>query len=242
MGRADSAKAPYLSPSIGYFHQSGFFLAGSVSYLTSSEEQRVDLIRISGGYDYDTKNYIAGISATEYFFSEESFAVQAEMSTYINAYAGYDFSAVTLYVDGGLGISEGTDFFLGFEINHTFYAWKNRIRIIPAMYLNAGSQKYYNEYYTWRSEHTGSGQGNGHGSHYQHNAPSDAEVYEYEKFQFLDWEADLYLAYRTRKLLVFVDPTWTFPLNPATIITDQRTYEEDLENGFYWTVGVRLTP
>ncbi|HEX5171224.1 MAG TPA: hypothetical protein VFW11_18740 [Cyclobacteriaceae bacterium] len=241
MGRADSAKAPYLSPSIGYFHESGFFLAGSLSYLTSPEEQRVDLIRLSAGYDYYNKNLVTGISLTEYFFSDLSFAVQAEMSTYLNAYAGYDFSVAMLYVDGGLGFSEGTDVFLGVEVNHTFYAWKDRIRIIPSLYLNAGSQKYYNEYYAWRSEHTGAGMGHGHGGANHQASQSDLRIEEYDEFKILDYEADVYVAYKTQKFLFFIAPTWTFPINPSTVTTNNGSYKEELKNGFYWSCGIRLT-
>lgn len=238
MGRADSAKAPYLSPSIGYYHKSGLSIRSSLSYLTASDEGRIDLYTLSGGYDYYGKKVAAGFSVSEYFFNDLSYAVQAEMSTYLNAYAGYDFSVFMLYADASLGFSESTDVFLGAEINRTFYALKNKLRITPAVYINAGTQKYYSEYYNTRSTQTGSGKGKGG----QQTIPTqDAQILESEKFQLLDYEADLQVSYKIQNVRLYISTTWTFPVNPSTVVTDTGTYEEDLKNGFYLSSGVRLT-
>jgi hypothetical protein len=241
MGRADSAKAPYLSPSIGYYHHSGVFVHTSLSYLTAPGESRVDLITLSAGYEYYGENFVAGISASEYFFSDYSYAIPSEMSTYLNAYGGYDFSVFMLYADASLGFSEYTDLFLGGEINRTFYLFRNRLRITPAVYINAGSQHFYNEYYTNRSSQTGEGKGKGKGGSGQPPTTTTTEVVESEKFQILDYEADLQFVYKIGKIRLYMSATWTFPVNPATIVTDQGTYEEDLKNGFYWSSGIRFT-
>lgn len=244
MGRADSAKAPYLSPSIGYYHKSGLFIRSSLSYLTASDEGRIDLYTLSGGYDYYGKKVAAGFSVSEYFFNDLSYAVQAEMNTYLNAYAGYDFSAFMVYADGSLGFSEGTDVFLGAEINRTFYGLKNRLRITPAVYINAGTQKYYSEYYSSRSTQTGSGHGKGKGQGQggSTSPPTQTvQTLESDKFQILDYEADLQVSYKIQNVRFYVSSTWTFPINPSTVVSDQGTYEEELRNGFYWSSGLRVT-
>lgn len=245
MGRADSAKAPYLSPSIGYYHHSGVFVHTSLSYLTTPGEGRIDLITLTAGYEYYGKNFIAGISASEYFFSDYSYAIPSEMSTYLNAYGGYDLSVIMLYADASLGFSDYTDLFLGGEINRTFFFFRNRLRITPAVYINAGSQHYYNEYYIYRSTQTGEGKGKGNGKGGSGQAPptttTTTEVIESEKFQILDYEADLQVTYKIGKLRLYTSTTWTFPVNPATIVTDQGTYKEELKNGLYWSSGIRLT-
>lgn len=91
MGRADSTAAPYLSPTISYTHKSGFSLRSSLSYLTAKDQQRIDLITLYGGYDYYHKNLALGASLSQYFYSDLSYVVASEMTTYLNAYAGYDF-------------------------------------------------------------------------------------------------------------------------------------------------------
>jgi CheY-like chemotaxis protein len=49
----------------------------------------------------------------------------------------------------------------------------------------------------------------------------------------LDYEADLQVSYKIRIVRLFVSATWTFPINPADIVTDQGIYEEELETEGY---------
>lgn len=186
MGRANATKVPYLSASIGYYHKSGLFLRTSTSYLTTPEEGRFDLSTLSGGYYYDGRRFATGISVTELFFNDLSYTIQAEMSTYLNAYAGYDFRAFVLYMDGGLGFSEGTDSFIGAEINRTFFLLKNRLRITPSAYLNAGSQDFYSEYYFSGRRQAGKAKGSGIN---QQTPPAKPvpQVLESNKFKVLDY-------------------------------------------------------
>lgn len=241
MGRSDSVKAPYLSPSIGYYHKSGFSIRGSLSYLTEAGQNRIDLYTASGGYDYYGKKLAMGVSVYEYFFNSSSYVTQAEMTTYVNAYVGYDFSAFMLYTDAGLGISNGADLFLSAEINRTFYAIKNKLRITPAVIVNGGSQRYYSQYYSYRSSQMGYGKGKGHGPGGQPTTPQTVQIYAADKFELLDYEADMQVSYKIGKIRLFVSSTWTFPVNPATVVSDTGSYQETLKNGFYWTSGVRLT-
>lgn len=241
MGRSDSAAAPYLSPTIGYFHKSGLFVRTSLSYLIASGEDRVDLVTVSGGYDYYGKKIAAGVSVTEYFFNDLSYAVQAEMRTYFNGYAGYDLSGFMLFADASIGFSDGTDVFLGGEINRTFYAFANRLRMTPTIYLNAGTQKYYNAYYNKRSVMTGVGKGKGKGHGSQAPVTEDLQIAEADKFEMLDYEAGLQVSYTIRKVRLYASTTWTFAVNPATVVTDTGVFREELKNGFYWSSGIRVS-
>ncbi len=242
MGRSDTVKAPYLSPSIGYYHKSGLSIRGSFSYLTEQGQNRIDLYTISGGYDYYGKKLGAGVSVHEYFFNSSSYVTQAEMTTYVNAYVGYDFSAFMLYTDAGLGFSDGADFFLSAEVNRTFYAVQNKLRITPAVLINAGSQKYYSKYYTVRSMQAGYGKGKGPGGGGQSTTTYTLmQISQADKFELLDYEADLQISYKIQKVRIYISGTWTFPVNPATVLTETGSYQETLQNGFYWTTGIRLT-
>jgi hypothetical protein len=243
MGRSDSAKAPYLSPSIGYYHKSGFFLRSSLSYLTAKDEGRIDMITATGGYDYYVKNWALGASISQYFFSDLSYNVMAEMSTYINAYVGYDFSLFTLYGDASMVVSESTDLFLGAEISRTFYALKSNLLLTPSLYMNAGTQYYYNEYYANRSTQTGAG-GGGKGKGGTSQPPTTTqtlEVQESDEFKILDYEAGLNITYKINKVRLFLSSTWTIPVNPASLVNDQGEYQEELSNGFFWSTGIRVT-
>lgn len=240
MGRNDSAKAPFLTPYIGYYHKSGFSLRGALSYMTAKDEGRIDLYSFAGGYDYYGKKTAAGIAFREYIFSDESFAIQAEMNSYLSAYVGYDFNAVVLYTDVAMGLSDETDFFWSTEVNKTIYALHNRIAFKPAVYLNAGTQNYYMAYYTNRSQQTGLGKkGKGYG---QPGSSSQAiAVLQSDQFQLLDYEAELQVSYKIDRLLFYVTSTWIFPLNPSTLLNEQgQLVEEELNNGWYGAVGMQI--
>ncbi|MBL6448743.1 hypothetical protein JMN32_20695 [Fulvivirga sp. 29W222] len=243
MGRADSAKAPYFVPTVGYYHKSGLFINGGMSYLATDTEGRIDLFTVTAGYDYFGKKLMTGISISEYFFSDQSYAVQAEMNTFLSAYAGYDFEAFMLITDASLGFSESTDFFLGAELSRMFYMARNKLIITPSFYTNLGTQRYYNEYYTKRSITTGSGgSGKGHGSGSNGGSSSttmNIEILEYEKFQILDYELGIQATYKLKQLRFTLAGTLLFPVNPSTVVTDQETYEEDLETGFLWSASIR---
>lgn len=241
MGRSDSAKAPYLSPSVGYYHKSGFFVRSSLSYLTAKDEGRIDMITLSGGYDYYIKNLAIGVSVSQYFFSDLSYNVMAEMSSYLNAYVGYDFSLFTLYGDASLGFSGSTDVFVGAEVSRTFYALKSNLLFTPSIYMNAGTQHYYNEYYAYRSTQTGGGGGKGKGGTTPPPTTTQTlQVLESDQFKILDYEAGLNVTYKIDNIRLFVSSTWAIPVNPATLVNDQGEYEEELNNGFYWSTGVRI--
>jgi hypothetical protein len=188
MGRADSAAAPYLTPSLAYYHKSGFFLRSSLSYLTSKDQGRIDMIAFTGGYDYYGEKFALGASLTEYVFSDESYVVQAEMSTYLNAYAGYDFDVFMLFADASLGVSDGTDLFVGLDISRMFFMLRNKVTILPSFTMNLGTQRYYDQYYQYRSPESGFGKGSGKGKNGQQPAPPANDVYitESDKFQILD--------------------------------------------------------
>ncbi len=241
MGRADSAKAPYLIPSVAYYHKSGLFISGSLSYLTAAGDNRVDLYTLSGGYDYIGKKFAAGISADQYFFSELSYSVQAEMSTYVSGYVGYDLDAFMVVANASLGVSDNLDVFLGGEISKTFYMVRDHLSITPSFYTNLGTQRYYDEYYTRRTMTTG---GSGHGKGSGSASPDMTTVHEIsilesEKFQVLDYELGIQMGYRINRFRFATSGIFLFPVNPSTVVTESTTYEEKLENGFVWSVGLR---
>ena len=45
LGRHDSLKIPYLTPSFNYYNKSGFYAGSTLSYITSAGNSRVDLPR-----------------------------------------------------------------------------------------------------------------------------------------------------------------------------------------------------
>jgi len=239
MGRRDSIAAPYIFPSIGYYDESGFFADVSASYLTSSDESRFDLFLISAGYMFDAKKWSGGISGTAYFFNEDSYNVQSETVGDITGMLGYDLDAfeVTLTASSYFNKESSADIFVGAMIDRTFYAADSTLLITPSLSINAGSQYFYQEYYTTSRLGSRKGQGNG-ATLTEPSLATSVEIKEASEFNLLNVELSLPLQYYHKQFIFSVTPTWAFPQSSATITTEDFVFEEDLENVFYWSVGI----
>ena len=85
-GRKDSARVPYISASIGYFHKSGTYISSSISYLASTVENRVDLFSIEGGYSLNIgSNVSMGAYASKSFYNASSFSVSSEIKSSVGS-------------------------------------------------------------------------------------------------------------------------------------------------------------
>lgn len=242
-GRKDSVAVPYISPSVTYSHRSGVFAKGSLSYLTSAKESRIDLYTLTAGYVYSRNNFIAGVDATKYFFNSSSTNVRSGMSGYAALFSGYNFNDIfTAYVDGMVIFGPASDLILGLELNHPFYAAHDRLKITPTIYTNFGTQNYYNEYYS--TKRSGSGRGGGYGNGNGGSGGSGStetttiSVVESSKFQLLDYEFSLPVSYTYKQLTVFCTPVMAIPVHPSLITSGGQTTREELSNTFFWSAGI----
>ncbi|MFD2100597.1 hypothetical protein [Flagellimonas iocasae] len=239
MGRRDSIAAPYILPSIGYYDKSGLFLDVSASYLTRSEEQRVDLFLATAGFLFDAKNWSGGISGTAYFYNEDSYNVQSEVVADITGILSYDLKVLELsaYVSSYFNTTGSPDIFLGFLMDHTFYACKRSLLITPRASLFAGSQYFYQEYYSTSRLGNRKGQGKGAGSS-EPVETTTVEIAEASEFNILNLELSIPLQYQHNHFIFSFTPVWAFPQSNATLTTEDGVFEEELENVFYWSAGI----
>lgn len=232
-GRKDSLAVPYITPSIGYYDRSGFFLKGFMSYLTASTQQRIDMFGAMAGYVWIKKDLYVGGSGTVWLFNDSSYAVQSTAGGNINAYMGYDFGLVDLTVDATTLFSNSTDILLGLELSRFFYAANDRLKISPSVYVTWGTQSYYNEYYNTKR----TGMRGRHGSGQGGSTQTIVEVGETSKFQLLAYEFSLPVSYSLKAFRFSFTPSFVIPQNPSIITIDQTSYPEELENTFYWSAG-----
>lgn len=231
LGRKSSSRAPYLSAQAGYYHKSGLFINSTVSYLAASREKRIDLFTASGGYDYYKNNFVAGISATAYFFNNKSYTANSALTGYLGAYAGYDFDIVQVYMDGTAYLSNATDFILGLGVSHSFYLADDHLQIAPFAYIYAGTQNYYGDY----------GNNQRFGRHMLDGGSSQSPgtgMMGGGVFNILDYELSIPVSYTLNKFRFFFIPVYAIPVNAATITNNQDTYKEDITNSFFWSLGV----
>ncbi|MGB5781042.1 MAG: hypothetical protein WBM42_04160, partial [Eudoraea sp.] len=219
MGRRDSIAAPYLFPSIGYYNKSGFFADASLSFLTGPEANRVDLFLLSTGYNFNLNKFSGGISGTAYFFNEESFNVMSSVLGDLTGIVSYDFEvmeasfSLTSYFNDG----SSTDIITGLMLDRTFYAINKNLMINPSISLYAGTQHFYQQYYS--SSRLGNRKGNGMGNSGSESAePNMINIDEVEKFKVLNIELAIPLHYNYRHFFFSFYPMMAFPQSSATII------------------------
>jgi len=245
MGRKDSVAAPYLLPSIGYYDKSGLFLDATVSYLTGSEEQRVDLFYFTGGYLFDSEHWSGGVSGTAYFYNDASYNVQSEVVADLTGLVSYGFklAEISLYASSYFNKNSNPDIFLGAILDRTFYAMDQHLLIAPRFSVFAGSQYFYEEYYTTSrlgNRKSGSGgQGSGQGGATDSGTEvTTVQISEASEFNVLNMELSLPIQYHFDQFILSFTPSWAFPQTSATLTTNDAIFQEDLKNVFYWSVGI----
>ncbi|RAJ14053.1 hypothetical protein [Arenibacter echinorum] len=239
MGRRDSIAAPYIFPSIGYYDKTGFFADASVSYLTASNENRVDLFLISSGFIFNGSKISGGISGTAYFFNEDSYNVRSEVIGDITGVLSYDlkFLEITLSASTYFNKESSVDIFTGLKLDRTFYTLGNKLLLDPGISLYAGSQYFYQEYYS--SSRLGNRKGKGKGTIVTEPTTSTVvEIKEASEFNLLNLELSLPAQFYHKQFIFSITPSLSFPQSSATISTEDTIIKEELKNTFYWTIGV----
>lgn len=81
---------PFISPSVSYYHKSGFFGAASAYYLFNATKNPWFEADLTAGYDY-TKNrdFLTGISYTHYLFADSSDVPATPINNELFAYFYY---------------------------------------------------------------------------------------------------------------------------------------------------------
>ncbi len=237
MGRRDSIAAPYILPSVGYYDSSGFFADASLSYLTATNEQRVDLFLLSAGYLFDAKKWSGGLSATGYFFNKESYNVQSEMTANLSGLISYDLDvlAISLALNSFFNSGSSTDVFSEIMLNRVFYADDRRLIMQPSFVVQLGTQNFYEAYY--QSSRYGNRKGKGIGGQNQMSS-STLTLREATEFNLLNIGLSIPLQYHFSSFIFSFTPNLSFPQSSVTIRLDDTVIEEKLESIFYWSVGI----
>lgn len=232
LGRKSSLKAPYITAQAGFYHKSGLFINGAVSYLASSAEKRIDLFTPTVGYDFYWKKFSTGISVAKYFYNNKSYTSKSALAGSLNVYADYNFDIVEVYVNSAAYFSNTTDFILGLGVSHTFYTAGDNLKFIPSVYLNAGTQNYYGNY----------SNNNRFGRHMLDGGSSGSirtGMMGGSGFNVLDYELSIPVSYTLNKFQFSFIPVFAIPVNAAIITNNQNTYKEDITNNFFWSLDLR---
>lgn len=238
MGRRDSVAAPYLMPSLGYYHKSGWYAEGSASYLVASGEGRIDLIMLGGGYQFTKGDLSGNLSATAYLFSEDSYNVKSETSGDLTAMLDYDWDWVetSLRFSTYLNSEGNPDYFLGIGLSKSWFALDNHLYMQPGISMYAGTQRFYEAYYN--TSRMGNRKGSGSGSGSIGTGSGEVRLVEASSFKVLNLELEFPAHYFYKHFVFSLYPSLALPQSPATILTEEGSMKEKLDPTFYVIVGV----
>ena len=243
LGRKDSVKIPYITPDIAYYFKSGFYMEGSLSYVSSSSQSRIDAVAFSGGYAFTANNYSGDVTASKFFYSSQSTSVKSDVKSSLAYYNSYDFGFISPTVTATLNFGTKTDIAGEFGLEHTFSALNENLSITPTFVANASTQNYYSNYYKKRKysiKRKGKTPTPG-------IANVSGIVENASTFKLLDYEASLPLEYETGKFTFSFTPVYAIPVHPSVVdITTVKengnsTTKQSIEkiaNTFFGTVGM----
>lgn len=228
-GRKDSLAIPYITPSLGYFDKSGFYVSTSLSYLAAKGSRRIDLVSLSAGYDFTIgSSFDGGIYASKDFYSRSSTAARSEITGSLGAYFSYNPGPVTLGGGVDMLLSANSDITVSSSLSHAFSFGKtgDAWGISPTLSAGFGTQHYYQTLLKNRPKKKNGNQ-------------AGVQVQENNQFSILSYEISLPLTYDANKWGFYFTPTYAIPKSPVSRTNPGGTVfiVEKLENVFYAELG-----
>ena len=237
-GRKDSFSLPYITPVIGYYNKSGFYLEGSLSYLASSGNSQVDAGSLTAGYNFhSTDEKLTGeLYASKYFTNQSSYSVHGEIKAAAGAYLDYNTKVVSVTGGTDVSFSGKPDIGTTLGLSHLFQLdTDSKWTLDPSALMNAGTQNFYAGYFTNRKYSLKR-------KRRLANAGTVKVVVIKNGFSVLDYEFSLPLAYDDKKWGLFFTPTYALPISPIKYsLNNGVTYQtEKLSNSFYAEFGAYI--
>lgn len=242
LGRKDSVALPYITPLFGYYHKSGLFVEGSVGYLKSASQSRIDVVSLEGGYTFSAGNYDGEITASKFFYSSQSTSVKSDVKSSLAYFNEFDFGFITPTFTATLNFGNKTDIGGQFGLEHTFYAIDDKMDFTPTFTGNASTQNYYNNYYKNR-RYTIKRKGK---PPVAGIAAVSGTLLDASSFKVLDYEISLPINYKLGKFTFNFAPVYAIPVHPAQVevtttlannSSSTKIHTEKIENDFFGTIG-----
>ena len=234
-GRKDSFAVPYITPTISYNDKSGFYLEGSLSYLSSPGVSQIDAGAITAGYEFNSANekLSGSVYGSKFFTSSSSYSVHGEVKGAIGSSLNYKVGSVSINGGADISFATKTDVGVNLGLSHEFVFADNSFAITPTALFNAGTQNFYQDYFTNRKF-------SAKRKRRQTTNPNAIKVIVVaKKFAILDYELSLPINYDKAKWGLFFTPTYSLPVNGFKYsINNGLSYRtETLSNTFYAEIG-----
>jgi len=240
VGRPAKEVYPYLTPALTWYHKSGAYVGGSLSFLTKKDQSQLDLSYLTAGYDRTFGNFEGNIEVNKYWYNANSSNPKSDINSDITVTGYYTLGPMNLMASGYAMFSKkATDWGAMLGVDHSFYFLDESLEVAPSLMMIAGSTKYLGKNF------------------FRHFAPPNQNGVTYDvtgdlsdasRFKVLDFELSVPVSYYFNKFTFSFTPTYAFPVNPATAtiqITPSngpprppKQVTENLKNIFFFAIDV----
>ena len=239
-GRQDSLSTTSLTPVIGYFNKSGFYLTGSLSYIHSVSESSINLFALSTGYNFTIikDKLTGGISAGKNYYNSGSTTIKSDEKGGIGANLNYDLDFISLSFGTDVLFTTGTDISGNFSLAHEFKiegenatSWA----LTPTASVDMSTLNFYEAYTNSRI-----GKNAKKRNANINTVTSVTTITSHNGFTVLDYGFQLPIVYEAKTWGVSFTPQLALPINPIlTTTTTTYTYKK---NNAPLTETVNSTP
>jgi len=239
VGRPAKDIYPYLTPALTWYHKSGAYVGGSVSFLTKKTNTQVDLVYLTAGYDHVFGKFEGNLEVNKYWYNKNSSNPKSDIGSDITATGTYDLGIVNVTASAFAMFSSKTDWGATLAVGHSFYFLDEALEVAPAFQMNSGSTKYYPKQFAKLVTPP-----NANGVSYL----VTADLSDAARFKVLDYELSAPVSYHLNSFTFSFTPTYAFPVKPATAIVyikpsnapplQPRTVKEHLNNVFFFALDV----
>ncbi len=233
-GRKDSLPTPYLTGSIGYYDKSGFYISGSLSYLSAKNAHRIDYGAIDLGYNFTVTDQFSGsVYANKGWYNQSSTNITSDIKGSVGSLLSYDLGPIQ--VNGGVDVTFATktDMGVNLGLSHDFLFGKegDQFSIEPSFSTNWSSLHSYEGYI---SRKLGKKAGLPVGA-----TTTAVTTVQNNKMTLLDYEVWVPFMYEKKKIGFMFTPTLAIPQNPIFTTTTVTTR---FNNGTQSSVTNNSTP
>ncbi len=227
-GRADTLAVPYMTGSFKYLNKSGLYAKTSISYLTSSYAQRIDLIGLGIGYQklLNDRFLVAG-SFDKNFYNSKSLSVSSEILGNLGASFYYLNDFIDLGTSLGAIFTTGkSDVSVNFDFSHDFSFADDQWSIEPTANVNF-STRHYSEIYSNSRKNKTSNSGNV----VRGSDVTTIQTIDADKLSLMNYEFSLPINYYGKGFGVFISPAYSIAQNPSVLVTTTTSTRTSGGNG-----------
>jgi len=234
-GRKDSLPMPYFTASAGYYDKSGFYVSGSLSYLSSKGANRIDYSAIDLGYNFTVSEQFSGsVYGNKSWYNQSSTAITSDIKGSMGSLLSYDLNMIQINGGADITFASKTDIGFNLGLSHDFIFGKagDQFSMEPSFSANWSSLHSYEGYLSRKLGKKANGAPVG-------AATSTVTTVQNNKITLLDYELWVPFIYETKSIGFMFTPTLAIPKNPIYTTTTVTTR---LNNGSSNSVTTNSTP